>query len=68
MPELLTFAGINIALATLFAYKMLKSGEKKNMYDQSTRLHGKIMLGLGVIRPYLIFWIRCFLYQRTLMQ
>lgn len=46
----LTFAGIIIALATLFAYKTLKTGERKNMYDQTTRLHAKIMMGLGVIR------------------
>lgn len=51
----LSVAGIIIGLATVFAYKTNKSGQKKNIYDDSTRLHGKIILGLGVIRTIYYF-------------
>lgn len=50
-----SFAGIVIGLATIFAYKTLRSGEKVKIYDEPTRLHGRIMLGLGVLRTLIYF-------------
>lgn len=46
----LMYAGIIIGLVTLFAFKTLKTGKKANLYDEATRTHAKIMLGLGVLK------------------
>ena len=57
---LLPYVGVIVGLATLFAYKTLKSGEKAKMYDEATRQNAKVMLGLGIIRTLYIFlgsWI-----------
>jgi hypothetical protein len=47
---LFAFVGIMIGAFTLFAYKTLKSGNKVNMYDKTTRMHASIMIGIGILR------------------
>lgn len=56
LTVLVPYVGFIVGLATLFAYKTLKSGAKIKMYDDSTRLHAKIMLGLGAVPTFLFLW------------
>jgi hypothetical protein len=56
------FAGILIGLATLYAFKVLSTGEKVNMYDDSTRMHAKLILAIGIVRVFLIFISIAFIY------
>jgi hypothetical protein len=57
---LIPYVGIMIGLATLFAYKTLRSGEKVKMYDAASRQHAIIILVLGVIRTIFLFLTRIF--------
>lgn len=44
------YVGILIGIATLAAYRTTPDGKKRNIYNANTRMHAKIMLGIGIIR------------------
>jgi len=58
---LIPYAGIVTGLATLYAYKTLKSGEKVKMYDAASRQHAKIILALGVL-PTVYYYLGPLVY------
>lgn len=58
---LLGYVGIVIGLATAYAFKVNKDGTRVKLYDEATRMHGKIMLGIGIVRTLLLFVMPLFI-------
>ena len=52
---LFNLAGITIGIITMVAYRTLQNGQRVPMYDRYTRLHAKIMMGIGLVR--LMFFV-----------